>query len=132
VSTTQHVIDHPVPALTNVQRVQLRELLDECWRQHVVELTDLAVDFHAFDEEGAERDEVAYRLAGVRRRLVDIESALQRVQSRTYGWCDGCDRRMPFEQLELRPDTRYCRACQPHVVRSRSVPPEGFEPSHTV
>ena len=117
-STTSHAaIEHPVPALTHVQRVQLRELLDEHWRHNVVELTDLAVEFHAFDDEGDERDEVAHRLAGVRRRLVDIESALQRVQSRTYGRCDGCDRRMPFELLELRPEARYCRACQPHVLR---------------
>jgi RNA polymerase-binding transcription factor DksA len=124
VTTTPPVIDSPVPVLTHVQRVQLRELLDERWRQRVVELTDLAVEFHALDDESADRDVVAYQLAGVRRQLVDVESAMQRFQSRTYGSCDGCDRRLPFEQLELRPEMRYCRTCQP-VVRRRADAPAG-------
>jgi RNA polymerase-binding transcription factor DksA len=115
VSTTTHGVAPTATALTSLQRVQLRELLDERWRRNVVELTDLAVEFHALDDEGAERDEVAYRLAGVRRRLVEVESALQRMQSRTYGRCDGCDRRMPFEHLELLPEARFCRACQPRT-----------------
>jgi DnaK suppressor protein len=113
VSTTYHAVTPTAIVLTSMQRVQLRQLLDESWRQYVVELTDLAVEYHAFDEEGPERDEVAYRLAGVRRQLVEVESALQRMQSRTYGRCDGCDRGIAFEQLELRPEVRFCRACQP-------------------
>lgn len=111
-STTPPVIE-TVPALTHVQRVQLRQLLDERWQQQVVELTDLAVEFHAFDGADADRDDLAYRLAGVRRRLVEIESALHRLQSRTFGRCEACDRRMPFEQLEARPEAPYCPVCQP-------------------
>jgi RNA polymerase-binding transcription factor DksA len=94
--------------LTGTQRVILRELLDTMWRHHVMQLTDLAVRYHA-DED----PDVALALAGVRRTLVDIESALDRLDSRSYGSCDGCDRRIPFEQLENRPATRYCHRCQP-------------------
>jgi RNA polymerase-binding transcription factor DksA len=96
----------------------MRDLLDEQWRHCVVELTDLAVEFHALDDDvdPEVRDEVAHRLAAVRRRLVEIEAALQRIQTRTYGQCDGCDRRLPFEQLELEPASRYCVTCRP-VVR---------------
>jgi RNA polymerase-binding transcription factor DksA len=104
----------PVTALSHLQRLQMRDLLDEQWRRHVVELTDLAVEYHALDDDIApeERDAVAQRLAGVRRGLVEIEAALHRIQTRTYGRCDGCDRRMPFEQLELEPASRYCVTCR--------------------
>jgi RNA polymerase-binding transcription factor DksA len=108
------VLTDPVPPLSPVQRVQLRELLDEQWRRRVVELTDLAVEFHALDDEARERESVAHRLAGVRRRLVEVESALHRLQSRSYGRCDGCERRLPFERLELVPETRYCLGCSPN------------------
>lgn len=96
------------PPLTGMQRMLLRDLLHECWRAHVEAITDLAVRFHA-DEERS----VAIELAKVRRSLVDVESALDRLESRSYGRCDACERRIPFEQLEAQPSLRYCRRCQP-------------------
>ncbi|HET6909638.1 MAG TPA: TraR/DksA C4-type zinc finger protein [Mycobacteriales bacterium] len=96
------------PPLTGMQRMLLRDLLHERWRAHVEAITDLAVRFHA-DEERS----VAIELAKVRRSLVDVESALDRLESRSYGRCDACDRRIPFEQLEAEPPLRYCRRCQP-------------------
>ena len=97
-----------VRPLTGAQRVMLRDLLNNLWRQHVEDITRLAVRFHAHEDDGLARD-----LAKVRRMLVDVESALARLDSRSYGSCDGCDRRIPFEQLEAEPAGRYCRACQP-------------------
>jgi DnaK suppressor protein len=111
-----------VPPLTHQQRIQLRELLDARWRESVVELTDLAVVYHEVDDDApAERALVARAVAVVRRRLVEIESALARTHSRTFGRCDGCDRRLAFEQLELVPEARYCPSCQP-MAQVRSVP----------
>jgi RNA polymerase-binding transcription factor DksA len=92
--------------LTPSQRIALRDLLHTVWRQHVAEITNLAVRFHANEE-----PTLAVELAKVRRSLVDVESALARLDSRSYGSCDGCDRRIPFEQLEAEPSTRYCRRC---------------------
>lgn len=104
---------HPYPhavadPLTSPQRIMLRNMLDTLWRDTVVEITGLAVQFH--DDE---TPEVAAALAGARRRLVDIESAHERLDSRSYGACDACDRRIPFEQLEVSPARRYCLQCQP-------------------
>ena len=101
------------PPLTSQQRVQLRGLLDRRWRNQVLALTDLAVQFHAAEAErdGSTRERLGRRLAGVRRSLVDIEAAMNRLDARSYGWCDACDRRLPFEHLELTPELRYCRAC---------------------
>src|SRR5947209_1373494 len=85
----------------------LRDLLHALWRDHVIEITDLAVRYHA-DEDA----DLAAALAKVRRSLVDVESALDRLDSRSYGRCDACERRIPFEQLEANPAGRYCYRCQ--------------------
>jgi len=94
--------------LTTFQRIMLRDLLHESWRAHVVNITNLAVRFHTREEPA-----VAARLAAVRRQLVDVESALERLDSGSYGRCDGCERRIPFELLEAAPECSYCRRCQP-------------------
>lgn len=94
--------------LTSFQRMRIRDLLHEMWRAHVVDITNLAVRFHTREEAA-----VAARLAGVRRSLVDVEAALERLDSGSYGRCDACERRIPFELLEAAPDCRYCRRCQP-------------------
>ena len=102
----------PLPSaaepLTSMQRIMLRDVLNAMWRERVVEITNLAVRFHT-----NESPDVAAELAGVRRSLVDVESALARLDARTYGRCDGCDRRIAFEQLEASPARRYCLQCQP-------------------
>ena len=94
--------------LSSTQRMRIRDLLHQMWRQHVVDITNLAVRFHTREEPA-----VAARLAGVRRSLVDVESALERLDSGSYGRCDACERRIPFELLEAVPDCRYCARCQP-------------------
>lgn len=103
------------PPLTTAQRMCLHDLLDEEWRAQVRQLTGLATAYHsaesAGDEKGAEQLSAA--LAVVRRRLIDVEAALARLDSRTYGLCDGCDRRLPFEQVEMNPLARFCTRCQP-------------------
>jgi len=100
-------VETAVPPLTPRQRIALRDLLHQMWRDHVRDITTLAVRFHESEEPA-----VAARLAHVRRKLVDVEAALARLDSGSYGRCDGCERRMPFEQLEAVPDGRYCRRCR--------------------
>jgi len=94
--------------LSSTQRLQIRDLLHQMWRALVVDITNLAVRFHSHEEPA-----VAARLAGVRRRLVDVESALNRLDSGSYGRCDGCERLIAFELLEAVPECRYCQRCQP-------------------
>lgn len=94
--------------LTGSQRMMLRDLLHVAWRDHVEQITRLAVRFHAHEDAGLVTD-----LAKVRRKLVDVESALDRLESRSYGHCDACERRIAFEQLEADPAGRYCARCRP-------------------
>lgn len=111
-----HDVTRPAAApLTPAQRICLRDLLDEQWRAQVRQLTGLATAYHSA-EAGADSHaaaELSAALAVVRRRLIDIEAALARLDSKTYGLCDSCDRRLPFEQVEMNPLARFCTGCQP-------------------
>ena len=93
--------------LSGLQRMMLRDLLHARWREHVEQITHLAVRFHAHED-----PQLAGDLAKVRRALVDVESALDRLESRSYGRCDACERGIPFEQLEADPAGRYCARCR--------------------
>lgn len=103
--------------LSTMQRLQVRDLLTQHWRQQVDLVTDLAVRRHSIDDADPKLmglvDVLDAQLAATRRLLVDIEAALQRLDARSYGRCDGCERRIPYEQLELRPETRFCTRCGP-------------------
>jgi len=103
------------PVLSISQRMSLRDLLDEEWRAQVRQLTGLATAYHSAESAADSRaaTQLSSALAVVRRRLADVESAMARLESKTYGVCDGCDRSLPFEQLEMNPLARCCTRCHP-------------------
>ncbi|MDH6590510.1 DnaK suppressor protein [Variovorax sp. TBS-050B] len=47
-----------------------------------------------------------------RRRLHEIERALQRVAEGSYGICADCGEEIPYERLLVRPTAMRCAACQ--------------------
>jgi DnaK suppressor protein len=67
------------------------------------------------DPEGAtiafERQQVAALLDAARRRLADVEAALERRRAGGYGVCEVCGRPIPPERLAARPSARTCVAC---------------------
>lgn len=76
-------------------------------------LSSNADDEH--DPEGAtiafERAQVASLLAGARRRLADLDAALERLDVGTYGTCERCGLPIPAERLAVRPSARTCVNC---------------------
>ncbi|MBQ0999594.1 TraR/DksA C4-type zinc finger protein [Streptomyces sp. RK62] len=46
------------------------------------------------------------------RVLKEIDAAFARVEAGGYGTCQGCDRPIPAERLEILPYARYCVPCQ--------------------
>lgn len=52
--------------------------------------------------------------------LVEVEAALDRLGVGTYGACEGCDRHIPLERLEILPMSRFCMRCQ-HALETRSI-----------
>ncbi len=67
------------------------------------------------DPEGAtiafERQQVAALLDQTRRRLADVEAALERRAAGSYGLCETCGRPIAPERLAARPAARTCIDC---------------------
>jgi DnaK suppressor protein len=67
------------------------------------------------DPEGAtiafERQQVVALLEQARRRLADVEAALARRDSGSYGTCENCARPIAPERLAARPAARTCIDC---------------------
>jgi DnaK suppressor protein len=67
------------------------------------------------DPEGAtiafERQQVASLLTAARRRLADVEAALERRAAGGYGVCQTCGRPIAPERLAARPAARTCITC---------------------
>lgn len=103
--------------------MQAREVLEEQWRRHVADIVGLSVEI--CDQQACDRDQpdgAALRatvqlVATQRLTLREIEAALARVESGTYGICEGCGETILAERLEVLPHTRYCVQCQPSRIR---------------
>ncbi|MFC4071814.1 TraR/DksA family transcriptional regulator [Actinoplanes subglobosus] len=67
------------------------------------------------DPEGAtigfERAQLTALLAAARERISEVDDALGRMDTGTYGRCDGCRRPIAEERLAARPFARRCIAC---------------------
>ena len=67
------------------------------------------------DPEGAtiafERAQVIALLSTAKQRLAELDGALARHASGTYGTCEICGRPIPTERLEVFPAARRCVTC---------------------
>jgi RNA polymerase-binding transcription factor DksA len=64
------------------------------------------------------REVEALVAAGARRALADIEVALARMQTGSYGYCRVCGTDIPVVVLDAIPTTTVCLACQQSTDRS--------------
>ncbi|MEV4658647.1 TraR/DksA C4-type zinc finger protein [Micromonospora sp. NPDC049301] len=105
-------------------RAELLRLRDQARAQVAALDSDLRSVFEAsrssnaddeHDPEGStiafERAQLAAVLDATRRRLADLDVALQRVEAGTYGVCERCSRPIPAERLAARPSARTCVGC---------------------
>ncbi|OUS06028.1 hypothetical protein A9Q81_04650 [Gammaproteobacteria bacterium 42_54_T18] len=44
--------------------------------------------------------------------LVKVMKALRRIQEDDYGYCQECDKCIPYERLLIKPETNLCIQCQ--------------------
>ncbi|WP_433790040.1 TraR/DksA family transcriptional regulator [Actinoplanes sp. CA-252034] len=67
------------------------------------------------DPEGAtvgfERAQLTAMLAAARQRVDEVDEALRRMETGSFGVCEGCGQPIPSERLRARPFTRSCVTC---------------------
>lgn len=86
----------------------------------------LAGQVHDREDESLADLLVDVRNAGIDRHVVelrDIEAALMRIASSTYGVCTDCGAAIVPARLEAYPTAKRCRACQEKHERSRGARP---------
>jgi len=44
--------------------------------------------------------------------LQEIDEALNRIENKTFGKCEGCEARIPLARLKVRPHAKYCIECK--------------------
>src|SRR5437667_9207520 len=82
------------------------------------ELAAMGIDRGTFDEGfadsgqvTAERGEVDALVGSLRETLLDIDAALGKLESGTYGQCESCGDDIAEARLEAMPAARLCMAC---------------------
>lgn len=98
--------------LTRLRARLLRELEEqmELAAQQVEDLEHLPAGAAGALE--VERD-LAEELLSLRAETIDrITEALARIDDDAYGTCEGCQRTIPIERLEVVPHARFCVTCQ--------------------
>lgn len=87
----------------------------------VVSQRDVAAD-DEHDPEGPtvslQRAEASAMLLQARTHLAEVDAALARIESGSYGTCETCGRDIPAARLEARPFARRCVTCAAREERS--------------
>ncbi len=83
--------------------------------EEIIESSQFVATDDEHDPDGStvafERSKVSAMLNHSRTRLAEVESALERMDTGTYGICESCERPIPVERLMARPVARLCVAC---------------------
>jgi DnaK suppressor protein len=113
--TLDSVPVRPAPTLRASVRNELRGRLERDRQEREVQLQALS---DAWPD--APPDEVVdlYR-ASVERVLCDIDAALHRLETGTYGRCESCSQPIPAERLQLVPHAHRCVRCADRPTRGR-------------
>jgi len=109
------------------QQIALREkrkLLEEQTRisgelERLREALKIEVDVDA--EEGdpdlIEREKNVALVSQLEARLARVQAALRSIEKGKYGVCERCNKEIPTERLEVRPDATLCVTCQAEVEK---------------
>ena len=94
------------------QRKQLRnDIREELMRSDTEEFGNLAGQVHDAGEEAVADLLVDVNVTTISRHiseLREVEAALQRIDSQTYGRCIDCDEDIPLERLHASPKAQRC------------------------
>ena len=100
-------------AVTKSQAAQLAELNDPGAKSHLADLDEMS--------DSADTDSFC-EIIGIQDATVNqIDEALLRIESGSYGLCEDCDKAIPRARLEALPFANVCVECQ----RQRELHPDG-------
>ena len=108
-------------SLEPIQRLRVRDQLQDLWRTYVEQITMLAVRFHSAESEADLPEEpalIARSLSHARLALTEVEAAMRRLDIGRYGACETCLNSIPYDELVARPDRRHCAGCDTANGRS--------------
>lgn len=77
--------------------------------------TDFGSDIDHGDEEADEAEEYANDLGikdALKERMMDVESALDKLTRNEYGKCENCGKEISLELLKVNPESRLCKKCK--------------------
>lgn len=114
--TDSLVSRHRATSLTAGARARLRAILIADMRRQAAlaaehEATARQLRGQTDTDSVLERDLAAAAAARAREAIDDIDHALDRMATGSYGTCEVCAIPIPFERLEAIPYARYCIAC---------------------
>jgi DnaK suppressor protein len=94
-----------------------RSLLEARWQERLQEVTELSLAYYDVAEPtprangGTQQRLLLRRAAAARRKLADVEEALERLAAGQFGSCEQCGSAIQAGLLALSPEARYCLAC---------------------
>jgi RNA polymerase-binding transcription factor DksA len=100
-----------------------RTLLETRWQALLREVTELSLAYH--EAADAPDHRLLCRTIAVRRKLADVEEALDRLAAGTFGRCEQCHEPIPVGLLAVSPDRRYCPRCVSEDPAAEDFPVPG-------
>ena len=106
---------HDLRALLEEERDSLRRQLSEFG--YGAEALDYDPNFADSSQVTAERGETEALAKTLLDTLAEVEHALAKFGSSTYGQCESCGRAIAPARLEAKPEARYCIECASNARR---------------
>lgn len=75
---------------------------------------EMGSEIDAFDTETDESEEYSNNLGikdALKKRLVAVKEALEKIKTGTYGKCEQCGGEIPEKVLEVNPESKHCDKC---------------------
>jgi len=111
--------------ILEARETELKELL----RDREVIAVNLSADMLDQIQNAQERDMAMGNLERGSARLLEVRSALRRIQLGTFGICADCEEEISMKRLAAVPSTTSCLACREAADRSQSPTPNTIDES---
>ena len=98
----------------------LQKQIEELKKNDPFSDPDHATDNAAIDTDVREQvghDTIEAEVKDLKRRLIDIDLALQKIEKGKYGYCERCGNSIPIARLKILPEARYDIECEQKLRR---------------